>query len=129
LARLLNASRHPNPRGLSRESAMLRDGDSPERASIIFARKKQTKVAVHELWFSNLADSTNPSSKIYKSQGPAFITSCDEIAVEIIFAGRTEQHELLDFRSPPKLVADHYSLHVGVDDIVDLHRTRAGRCK
>jgi hypothetical protein len=44
LARLLNASRHPNPRGLSRESAMLRDGDSPERASIIFARKNRRKL-------------------------------------------------------------------------------------
>jgi hypothetical protein len=91
--------------------------------------KKQTKVAVHTLQFSNFADSTNPSSKIYKSQGPAFIMSCDEIAVEIIFAGRTEQHELLEFRSPPKLVADHYPLHIGVDDIVALRRTRAGRRK
>jgi hypothetical protein len=36
---LLNLGRYPNPRGLSHESAMLRDDDSPERASIIFAQK------------------------------------------------------------------------------------------
>lgn len=52
--------------------------------------------------------------------------ACDEIAVEIIFVGRTEQHELLEFRWPPKLVADHYPLHIGVDGIATLRRTRAG---
>jgi hypothetical protein len=38
--------------------------------------------------------------------------------LKLLFAGRTEQHELLELRSPPKLLADHYPLHIGVDGIV-----------